>query len=277
MKNLREKVVGDKKIIVVLTSFPPRIGTVHIPIKRMLRNKIQPDKVILYLATSQFPNKLDDVSEKLRKLLTKDSRFEIRFLADDKRQFKGVVTGIKEYPNDFIINIDDDVYYPRNLIKHLLKRAAKYPGCIIARRARYALFDKQGNLKPYKKWRINTFFGNWLTKGSTPRFRNLPTQVGGVLYPPNSLHKDIVNEELFNKYKPASGDVWFWIMAIRNGTKIAISSMYVCYFAIPGTVKSGLWRTLRNHKRGTVSQKDLFIQKVMVEYPDVWEAIRNEK
>ena len=45
---------------------------------------------------------------------------------------------------------------------------------------------------------------------------------GGVLYPPGSLYKDVLNEELFMKLCPTADDIWFWSMAILNNTKIRV-------------------------------------------------------
>ena len=211
-KETRQQVVGDKKLVISLTSFPARIARVHIVIRRLLKNKIQPDKVILNLAISQFPNQLGDLPRKLVELTAIQqysntaiqSKLEIRFVEKDTRQFKKFIPTLHEYPDDFIIIVDDDALYRRNLISKLLARAALYPNTIIAGRARYVKMDREGNLKPYKKWWSYTIFANWMKRGSKPRYRNMAIGLGGVLYPPNVLHPDILSEEIYEKIRSAA-------------------------------------------------------------------------
>jgi len=272
-----QQAIGDKRLIVSLTTFPARINKVHIPIKRILRNSVQPNMVVLYLARPQFSNELDDVSEELRRLLKKDTRFQIRFLDGDIRSFKKLVPALSDFPDDYIMTIDDDVYYRKHLIAKLLKRAAKYPGSIIAGRVRYAKLDRQGNFKTYKEWRLNTIFANWYKLGSRPRHRNLMTGVGGVLYPPKSLHEDVLREDLFRKLVPTADDIWFWAMAARAGTKVAVAAPYWFTFGIRGTQKTALWRTNRSHARGAEPVNDVALRNIIAQYPEVMEIVRKDR
>ena len=75
---------------------------------------------------------------------------------------------------------------------------------------------KWGHLRPYSKW-------SWNVKNVGESFNVLPTGVGGVLYPPHSLHPDVENSDLFMKLTPRADDIWFWAMAVRNNTKITIT------------------------------------------------------
>jgi hypothetical protein len=43
-----------------------------------------------------------------------------------------------------------------------------------------------------------------------------------VLYPPNSLYKDVANENLFTELSPTNDDIWFWMMAVLNDTRIKV-------------------------------------------------------
>jgi len=276
-EKLRQKVIGDKKLIVSTTSFPARIGKVHIPIKRILKNTIQPDKLLLYLARPQFPNELDDVSEELRQLMIDDPRFEIRFLDGDIRSFKKLVPALAEFPDDYIMTIDDDVYYRRKLISKLLKYAVKYPDSIIAYRVRYARLNKQGQFRTYKKWRLNTIVANWFTKGSKPRHRNLWTGVGGVLYPPKCLHEDVLREDIFMKICPTTDDIWFWAMAALAGTKAAVAGPYWIIWGVRGTQKFALWRNNRSHAKGAEPINDVALRNILKEYPEVLEIVRSDK
>jgi hypothetical protein len=49
---------------------------------------------------------------------------------------------------------------------------------------------------------------------------NLQTGVGGVLYPPHSLQKEMLDVELFSKMAPSTDDIWFWGAAVANGFSV---------------------------------------------------------
>ena len=51
----------NQKIIVSLTTYPKRIGTIWLTIETLMRQRVKPDEIILWLAQSQFPNGLKDL------------------------------------------------------------------------------------------------------------------------------------------------------------------------------------------------------------------------
>ena len=276
MKSLKQQAIGEKKLIISLTSFPARINAVHKVIKRLLNQRVQPDKVLLFLATPQFPNQNDDLPKRLIELAQKDPRFEIRFLERDTRQFKKLAPALKEFPNDYIITTDDDTLYRRNLISKLLARSIQYPNAIVAGRVRFIKLDKNKNPRPYKKWWSYTIFANWFRNGPRPRFRNLAIGMGGVLYPPNCLHQDVLSDEIFEQSKPQSEDLWHWTMAVRAGTKIAVARPYWFMLGTRGSQKEALWRTHRSKASGGKSNKDFIIEKILKEHPGILEKLQKE-
>lgn len=273
-QELRKKVIGDKKLIVSLTSFPGRIKTVHISVERILRNSIQPDKFVLYLATPQFPNGLADLPEKLRALSQANNIFEIRFTPDDMRQHKNMAYGLVDFPDDFILKIDDDVLYKKHFIRRILFYAAKNPGAIIGGRGRRLKVDETGllSLTKTKKVRFNYF---WRSPSYTPSFLNFPEGVGGKLYPPHSLHPDASNRELIKKICNDSEDAWNHFMGVRQGTKSIVLSNFHNY-KIPGSQKHALrregYKMVDKHK----CQKDIMIQNIFAAYPEILEAVMSE-
>lgn len=49
---------------------------------------------------------------------------------------------------------------------------------------------------------------------------NFLTGVGGVLYPPDSLDEEVMNEEVFLDICKYADDVWFYAMALKKGTLV---------------------------------------------------------
>lgn len=201
-----------KNIIISLTSYPARIGIVHNTIESLLNQSLAADKIILWLAIEQFPNKENDLPPELLQLL--NDRFEIQW-CNDIRSFKKLIPTLKMYPTNIVITCDDDVIYNKDCVKLLYDAYKKDSKSIWCHRGHYVLFDINANIKPYKKWFhcIDTH---------KPSFNILQTGVGAVLYPPNCFHEDILKEDLFMNLSYDADDIWFWAMAVLNGTKVGI-------------------------------------------------------
>lgn len=119
LKKRKEK----KRIIISLTSYPKRIGDVWITIETLLRQTVKPDMIILWLADTQF-NGIESLPKKLIDL--QKSGLTIRFCKDLKSHKKYFYT-MQEYPEDLIILVDDDMFYPYDMIEKLLKLHYEYP------------------------------------------------------------------------------------------------------------------------------------------------------
>ena len=95
----------NPKLIVSLTSFPQRMYDVHYCLYSLLTQQLKPDKLILWLAESQFPNKEKDIPQKVLSL--KENGLEIRW-CEDMGAYKKLLPSLKEYPDDIIVTADDD-------------------------------------------------------------------------------------------------------------------------------------------------------------------------
>lgn len=198
------------KLIISFTSFPERTKEVHFTIYSLLTQELKPDEVILWLAKEQYPNGLDDLPEVLLKL-TKCG-LTIKW-CEDLRSYKKLLPTLKEYPDDVIVIVDDDVYYPKDWLKKLYDEHLKDPKTVIGHRLHYIRLDANGKPLPYKQWQKN------ITK-PVPSYRNFLTGCGGILYPPHSLYKDVDNMDLIRKLAPYADDIWFWAMSLLNNVKI---------------------------------------------------------
>lgn len=208
--------MGNKKLIGSLTSYPARITTVHRVIETILNQSVSLDKVILYLADEQFPDR--QLPQTLTDL-AKNGKFEVRWWARDIKSFKKLIPALKEFPDDNIVTFDDDILYPPNIIERLIKKHQKYPHAICGCRIRL-ITSKNGDIGEYKTWKRCKKWRLFLY-GGKPKFRNLATTGGGTLFPPHSLHPDVFRDDIFMDLCPTTDDLWFCAMAILNGTKTA--------------------------------------------------------
>ena len=79
------------RIIVSMTSYPARINTVHLAIRSLLAQKVLPDKIVLWLCKSDFPNRETDLPQTLRDVLWHD--VEIRWVNEDLKPHNTILSG----------------------------------------------------------------------------------------------------------------------------------------------------------------------------------------
>lgn len=193
----------DTGIIVSFTSFPARINNVWQVVECMLRQTRQPSKIILWLSREQFPN-FEDIPTSLR--VRESELFEIRMVEGDIRSHKKYYYTAKEYPDSLIFLIDDDIYYPTDLLDKVWTAHLKYPDAIISNYAYRIRFSDAGTLPlPYNDWDTiyRSTIGNDIFFGSG----------GGTLLRPAALYKDLTNLKLFMQLTPQADDVWLNTMA----------------------------------------------------------------
>ena len=112
------------ELIISLTSWPGRIKTVHITIESLFEQSLKADKVILWLASEQFPNKEKDLHDELQDL--KNNCLEIEWYKDI-RSYKKLIPTLKMYPEAIIVTADDDNIYPVMWLEKLVHSYLKYP------------------------------------------------------------------------------------------------------------------------------------------------------
>lgn len=222
--------VGEK-IIVSMTSFPARINDIWICIESLIRQSFKPDVIELYLSLKQFPGR--KIPSELEFLQNKG--LSIVFVDDDIRSYKKYYYAMLAHPNDCVITVDDDVYYPEDTLQNLIDLHKLYPHCVCANRVHKIVYDKKGVIKPYRKW-VHNYKGD-----RTPQDRLFVTGVGGVLYPPNSLDKEVLNIEKAREICPMADDVWLNFSAYKKGTRIVGSGKYnKDFIAVGATQKEKL-------------------------------------
>lgn len=235
------------------TSFPARIGIAHKVVRRMLRQTIRPDKIILYLAAPQFPDKR--LPDRLARL--QGGGFEVRWLNSDFRGHKKLIPALRDFPNDIIVTVDDDISYRRGVVETLLREHRANPDCVIAMRAKNVDLSAR-----YADWHKLNRKDSDFSAG----FDKIGIGYGGILYPPHILHANVSRAELFMRIAPSADDLWFWAMAVLNGKKIKPVKNYlhspVAWFS------QGLALRRENFRRGA-TKNDESIARIAKRYPEL--------
>ena len=249
-------------VIISLTSYPARINTVHQTIETLLNQSMRADKVILWLAPEQFPNKEADLPEQL--LVLKQKGLIIDWYHDIK-SYKKLIPALYKYPKAIIVTADDDLLYDREWLSKLFKAYQTDQETIWCHRAHKIRLDDNGIILPYKQW-------NFSVSHNIPSVRNFCTSGGGVLYPPHTFYKDITDEKKFMTLTPNADDIWFWAMCILNGKKINIVNNNSPLTIINGTQETALW-----HDNVNNNQNDVQLYNIIGQYPKLKKLLRKQE
>lgn len=204
----------NSKIIVSMTSFPARIETTGAVIEQMLYQTVKPDEVILWLSKEQFPEREKQLPKRLLELRDKFG-VKIGWCDGDLRAYKKFLPALKEYPEDLLIIIDDDLLYPIDLVEKLVDAHEKFPNAVIASRVHKISTDENGEVLSYKEWKKqigdDTFEikEDWFFTGGA-----------GTLFPPHIFGEEILNEKIIQELCPFADDIWLNIHAAINKVSI---------------------------------------------------------
>ena len=253
------------QLIVSLTSHPPRIKTTAIAVNTLLQQSLKPDRLILWLAGSQFPQKEKELPEDLLKLV--EYGLEIKW-CKDLGSYKKIVPALKEFPDDIIVTADDDIYYQNDWLESLYSAYLKNSKNIYVKRA-VRMIPVDGKLKADTK-EIQEVLDEM-----PPSFCNQLMGGSGCLFPPHSLHSDIFNEEKFLSLIPTHDDIYIWSMSILQGTKIQVIDGYKAKMeTIDKTSLTALSKS--NGRNGFGLTPDEAFEKIVDNYPELLERLNNE-
>lgn len=181
------------ELIVSLTSYPPRFGTLELTLACLCDQTVRADRIILWVAeadTEQLPNEI--------RWNMRQAGVEIR-TCEDIGPYKKLIPALREFPDAYIVTADDDLHYPADWLETLVR-------------------DFDGS--------ITCLWGH-AVEGDTINWRRLarngeevlPGSGAGVLYPPNSLHP-MISDRRYAELCPTGDDLWYYWMAKLAGSDI---------------------------------------------------------
>ena len=187
----------EARIIVSLTSFPARISRIWLVIESILRQTQKPDKVILWLSKKQFPS-FDLLPKKL--MDQRKRGLEIRLVDADIGSHKKYYYTLREFPNDYLLTIDDDIFYRSTMVEDLSNYSYRYPLSVISQDSKKILWIED-RLESYSRWSI-------LKEETSPNLLSFFGSGAGTLFPPFAMDSEVLNLNLFMSLTPIADDIW---------------------------------------------------------------------
>ena len=206
-KGITDSKIAKTDVIVSLTTHSFRIHDVYLAIESIMQGTMLPNRIILWLSDEYKSTPLPiTLQSQIKRGL------DVRY-CKDIRSYTKLVPALREFPNSAIITIDDDIIYPIDTIEHLVKAYNNSNDCICAYWVHTIPKDLHTNYTSLLDWPT--------VKESVDDSPLLFYEgFGGVLYPPNSLDKEVLNENVFLDICKYADDVWFNAMSLKKGTKV---------------------------------------------------------
>lgn len=194
------------ELILSLTSHPPRFATLRRALDSLLRQTVAPDRILLWIARQDFAQLPNEVRQ------LESRGLEIRSCADLK-SYNKLIPALEAFPEAFIATVDDDIRYPVDLLERLVRGSE--PAVITCNRAHRIRRRPDGTLAPFCQWEMNVADAP-AREASTDI---IPIGVGGVLYPPGTLHPMFADRSMFQRLCPQGDDLWFYWCARAASTR----------------------------------------------------------
>ena len=207
---LLKKSCDESDIIVSLTSYGTRVtDTLPYTLYSLLQQSRMPNRIVVWLDEDHWDE------EKLPSILRKLEDLGVEFYyVPDLRSYKKLIPALKQFPDNIIITVDDDLYYNPNTIEWLTDTYQASDKRSVIGTWAYPAKKKDGQYLPYSNWR----------EGDADNLSEDCSLIGcgGILYPPHIFDKEILREELFMEMAPTADDLWFWVMEKRLGIPVKL-------------------------------------------------------
>ncbi|WP_238554047.1 glycosyltransferase family A protein [Gordonia sp. KTR9] len=214
---LRRSALGDVGApIVSLTSYGDRVAMTHFAIESILRGKLRPSRIILWVDDQKT---VDFLPRQLKRL--RQAGLEVR-VADGgsgphTKYFDALALALADGVP--LVTADDDTVYPADWLHRLFAYYLGHPDGVACYRARRVVIDTSDRdsgprLTPYSQWP--------LIKDSSVSNRNFVTGVSGALYPAELMRALVARGTQFEELCPKADDVWINHTALQAQIPIRV-------------------------------------------------------
>ncbi|WP_461513615.1 glycosyltransferase family protein [Rathayibacter agropyri] len=197
--------LGDAPVVVSLTSFGLRIGSVDLVIEAIGAGTVRPRRLILWLSEADLLRPLPPRLLRLRR-----RGLEIIGCPDLKSHKKYYPYAVERAEIALpLVTADDDVYYPRDWLEGLVRSHKEHPTDVLGYRSKEIRFDDAGRILSYQEWPLR--------RSAQPSFRVFHTGMAGVLYPIAVLEEARRHGTSFMDVCPGGDDLWLHRSTLRAG------------------------------------------------------------
>lgn len=225
-----------EKIIVSFTSWPGRIASAEQVVANIWKQTRKPDRILLYLAKEQFPERENNLPDGLL-TQAKEGLVDIRWCDKDLKPHKKYFYAMREFPDDLIVTVDDDLLYPSEMIERLYQSYQSYPKAISASRTHLMLIDDDQNFLPYKYWPQETDICL-----NQPTMHLLATTGAGTMYPPHLLNLEDCTAEVIESTCLFADDLWMKVLEIAQKIPVVLAAPNEPLVHIENTAETAIWR-----------------------------------
>lgn len=201
---------GAPRLVVSLSGHPEHIYDLHLTLYSLLSQSHKPDKVILWLSESEFPNKEQDIPGKV--LMLRERGLEIRWCTGN-RPYQKIIPALSAFPDAAIVTADGNLYYGPEWLKKLWDAYESNGEQGVYAHHCHCMTIKSGIIAHGSSWRKYT-----REDGGLPVV--YAASGGGVLYAPGCLDPEVMNEEKAQALCSEMVDVWLWAMGALRGSYV---------------------------------------------------------
>lgn len=214
-------------IYVSLTSIYQKQNLLLNTLKSINNQTLLPNKCYIFLSTEPYLLDKGFTDKKLNKELEdyvcQNHIFEIHW-CENWGPYRKLLPLLKEKWNEncLILTIDDDIYYHKDLIKHIVDNYKKEKCCIACR----------GFTLNYTNDNVNSLTYTKNNKYIRKHLYNFANSGVGTVHHPSFYHKTgdlIFNLKLINEYCKTSDDIWYALCRIANNIETVLCLEYTKY------------------------------------------------
>ena len=198
---------SDLMLAVSLTSYPQRYRYLKKTLQTLISQSVRPNTIIVNLFESDFAS----LNNSLKRLCKYG--VEYRICKNDYKSYLKLVPLIGHSNYDAVITVDDDIYYPRNLIFELLSRFREDSSLIIGHRGFLADLSNES----VHSWKP-------ILEDQKSDSEIFLTGVGGILYPAQVLEVFSGHMEDILRLAPSADDLGFFF--VENKLQLSRMAIY---------------------------------------------------
>ena len=260
----------SQRIVVSFTSIPSRIKFAQRVMSCLLHQTLAPDVIVLYL-DQEIEGRVK-LPWLMRRLIQK-RLVKVRFVEDIGPHTK-YFYAMQDFPEDVIITVDDDVDYPKDLVRNLFESYNRFPDCISANRVHRIRLKNEKEFLPYNDWahRVTSY-------KAAPSHKLIATGVGGVLYPPGLMDPILYDKKTICELCPFADDIWLKFVQLVSDVKVvSLRPLEKEYKTFSGSQKLALWKKNNSSQKNDDQINNLykFFSKSFESERDIINIIRKD-